>query len=125
MYDISKEPGLHESTVSRYSRRLFSSRTVNTGGRPTVVSKVTKRLIKRKVMEWVLKASKEVYRELVGFGYDTSYQSEINGFDGDNHYRKRPSDLFQHHDLDFVIQHEASKLMSWCCITSEGPEYAC
>ncbi|EIE81701.1 hypothetical protein RO3G_06406 [Rhizopus delemar RA 99-880] len=78
MYDISKEPGLHESTVSRYSRRLFSSRTVNTGGRPTVVSKVTKRLIKRKVMEWVLKASKEVYRELVGFGYDISYQSEIN-----------------------------------------------
>ncbi|KAG1532297.1 hypothetical protein G6F45_013752 [Rhizopus arrhizus] len=125
MYDISKEPGLHESTVSRYSRRLFSSRTVNTGGRPTVVSKVTKRLIKRKVMEWVLKASKEVYRELVGFGYDISYQSEINGFDDADHYWKRPSDLLQHHDLDFAINHGASKMMPWGCIISEGPGYAC
>ena len=57
---------------------MFSSRTVSTGGGPTVVSKVTKRLIKRKVMEGVLKTSKEVYRELFGFGYDTSYQSEIS-----------------------------------------------
>lgn len=77
-YDIAKETGLHESTVSRYFITLFSSRTVSTGDRPAVVSKVTKRLIKRKVMQRVLKTSKEVYRELFGFGYDISYQSEIN-----------------------------------------------
>ncbi|EIE92012.1 hypothetical protein RO3G_16723 [Rhizopus delemar RA 99-880] len=58
-YDIAKEIGVHESTVSRYSRRLFSNRTMSTRGRPTVVSKVTKRLIKRKVIEGVLKTAKE------------------------------------------------------------------
>ncbi|KAG1570263.1 hypothetical protein G6F48_013560 [Rhizopus delemar] len=76
-------------------------------------------------MEWVLKASKEVYQELVGFGYDISYQSEINGFDDADHYWKRLSDLLQHHDLDFEINHGASKMMPWGCIISEGPGYAC
>ncbi|KAG0896937.1 hypothetical protein G6F33_013489 [Rhizopus arrhizus] len=77
-YDIAKEVGVHESTVSRYSRRLFSNRTMGSAGRPTLVSKVTKRLIKRKVIEGVLKTAKEVHRELVQLGYDISYQSAIN-----------------------------------------------
>jgi hypothetical protein len=38
---------------------------------------VTKRLIKRKVIEGVLKTAKEVCRELAGLGYDISYQSAI------------------------------------------------
>jgi transposase len=76
-YDIAKETGVHESTVSRYFRRLFSNRTINTGGRPTIVSKVTKWLIERKFIEGVLKTAKEVHRELVQLGYDISYQSAI------------------------------------------------
>jgi transposase len=76
-YDIAKETGVHKSTVSRYFRRLFSNRTINTGGRPTLVSKVTKRLIKRKVIQGNLKTAKEVCRELVQLGYDISYQSAI------------------------------------------------
>ncbi|EIE82430.1 hypothetical protein RO3G_07135 [Rhizopus delemar RA 99-880] len=73
-YDIAKEIGVHESTVSRYSRRLFSNR---------------------------------------------------KGFDDADHYWKRPSDLLQHHDLDFAINHGASKMIPWGCIISEGPGYAC
>ena len=61
-YDIAKQIGVHESTVSRYSRRLFSNRTINTGGKPTINSKVTKRLIKRKFIEGVLYTAKEVCR---------------------------------------------------------------
>ena len=30
-YDIAKETGVHKSTVSRYFRRLFLNRTINTG----------------------------------------------------------------------------------------------
>jgi DNA-binding transcriptional regulator YhcF (GntR family) len=76
-YDIAKETEVHKSTVSRYFRRLFSNRTINTGDRPTIISKVTKRLIKRKFIERVPKAAKEVYRELGRLGYDISYQSAI------------------------------------------------
>ncbi|KAG0813631.1 hypothetical protein G6F19_013206 [Rhizopus arrhizus] len=115
-YDIAKEVGVHESTVSRYSRRLFSNRTMGSAGRPTLVSKVTKRLIKRKVIEGVLKTAKEVHRELVQLGYDISYQSAIKinvwGADGGNYYWKRPSGLFQHCDLKFTVKHRASKLMT-------------
>ena len=53
------------------------NRTINTGGRPTINSKVTKQLIKRKFIEGVLKTAKEVHRELAELGYDTSYQSAI------------------------------------------------
>ncbi|KAG0752137.1 hypothetical protein G6F24_013776 [Rhizopus arrhizus] len=74
-YDIAKETGVHQSTVSRYSRQLFSNRTINTGGKPTLVSKVTKRLIKRKFIEGALKTAKKVCRELVQLGYHISYQS--------------------------------------------------
>ena len=76
-YAIAKETGVHKSTVSSYFRRLFLNRTINTGGRPTINSKVTKRLIKRKFVEGVLKTAKEVCRELAALGYDISYQSAI------------------------------------------------
>jgi hypothetical protein len=57
---------------------LFSNRTISTDGKPTINSKVTKRLIKRKFIEGVLMTAKEIYRELDGLGYDVSYQSAIN-----------------------------------------------
>ena len=38
-YDIAKEVGVYESTVGRYSRRLFSNRTMGSAGRPTVADK--------------------------------------------------------------------------------------
>ena len=56
---------------------MFLNRTINTGDRPTINSKVTKRLIKRKFVEVVLKTAKEVCRELAALGYDISYQSAI------------------------------------------------
>ena len=76
-YAIAKETGVHKSTVSSYFRRLFLNRTINTGGRPTINSKVTKRLSKRKFVKGVLKTAKEVCRELAALGYDISYQSAI------------------------------------------------
>lgn len=39
---------------------------------------MTKRLIKRKVIDGVLKTGKELHRELVELSYDISYQSAIN-----------------------------------------------
>ena len=56
---------------------LFLNTTINTGGRPTINSKVTKQLIKRKFIEGGLKTAKEVHRELAELGYDISYQSAI------------------------------------------------
>ena len=56
---------------------MFLNRTINTGGRPTINSKVTKRLNKRKFVKAVLKTAKEVCRELAELGYDISYQSAI------------------------------------------------
>ena len=76
-YAIAKETGVHKSTVSSYFRMLFLNTTINTGGRPTINSKVTKQLIKRKFIEGVLKTAKEVHRELAELGYDISYQSAI------------------------------------------------
>ena len=76
-YDIAKETGVHKSTVSSYFRRLFSNRTIGSSGRPALVSKVTKRLSKRKFVEGVLNTAKEVCRDLGRFGYDISYQSAI------------------------------------------------
>src|SRR6478752_1941413 len=76
-YAIAKETGVHKSTVSSYFRMLFLNTTINTGGRPTINSKVTKQLIKRKFIEGGLKTAKEVHRELAELGYDISYQSAI------------------------------------------------
>ena len=56
---------------------MFLNRTINTGGRPTINSKVTKRLSKRKFVKGVLNTTKEVCRELAELGYDISYQSAI------------------------------------------------
>jgi len=56
---------------------LFLNRTINTGGRPTINSKVTKRLSKRKFVKGVPNTAKEVCRELAELGYDISYQSAI------------------------------------------------
>ncbi|KAG1484483.1 hypothetical protein G6F54_012869 [Rhizopus delemar] len=118
-YDIAKEIGVHESTVSRYSRRLFSNRKVSIGGRPTVVSKVTKRLIKRKVIEGVLKTAKEVHRELVQLGYDISYRSAINVLKSMELHssikKKKPflTKAHMQHRLEWTKKHQDLTVEEW------------
>ncbi|KAG0973332.1 hypothetical protein G6F28_013103 [Rhizopus arrhizus] len=118
-YDIAKEVGVHESTVSRYSRRLFSNRTMGSAGRPTLVSKVTKRLIKRKVIEGVLKTAKEVHRELVQLGYDISYQSAINVLKSMEFHssikKKKPflTKAHMQHRLEWAKKHQDWTVEEW------------
>ncbi|EIE75590.1 hypothetical protein RO3G_00294 [Rhizopus delemar RA 99-880] len=75
---IAKRFGVHQNTVINYANKWMPNRIRKKGGKQRLVSDITRRLIKREVLNGSLRTAKEVHPKLEELGYFMSYQSAIN-----------------------------------------------
>ncbi|KAG1486619.1 hypothetical protein G6F46_014539 [Rhizopus delemar] len=61
-----------------YANKWMPNRIRKKGGKQRLVSDITRRLIKREVLNGSLRTAKEVHLKLEELGYSMSYQSAIN-----------------------------------------------
>ncbi|KAG0750781.1 hypothetical protein G6F17_013446 [Rhizopus arrhizus] len=56
-----------------------------------------------------------------------SEETKVNvyGSDGCKYFWSRPDDKLQPHHLDLTVKGGGDSIMVWCCITYDGPGYAC
>ncbi|KAG1142504.1 hypothetical protein G6F37_012625 [Rhizopus arrhizus] len=75
---IGKRVGVHRNTVNRYAKKWMHNRIRKSGGRPSIVTELTRRYIKGQVLTGYLKTAKDVQMKLEELGHPMSYQSAIN-----------------------------------------------
>ncbi|KAG1034588.1 hypothetical protein G6F43_013385 [Rhizopus delemar] len=145
---ITKLFRVHQNTVTNYANKWMPNRIRKKGGKQRLVSDITRRLIKREILNGSLRTAKVVHLKLEELGYSMSYQSAINalhsveifarrvifsdeakiniwGSDGCKYYGKRKGDRLQPHHIEVTVKHGGGGIMLWGCITNEGPGYAC
>ncbi|CEJ01977.1 hypothetical protein CU097_010078 [Rhizopus azygosporus] len=73
-------PRLHvsRSTVSRYCNSWGIARPDNLGGRPPILSKTSRALMKRVVLNGELKTAKQVHRHFVNLSPNLTYYTTLN-----------------------------------------------
>ncbi|EIE85806.1 hypothetical protein RO3G_10516 [Rhizopus delemar RA 99-880] len=75
---VAKRFGVHQNTVINYANKWMPNRIRKKGSKQRLVSDITRRLIKREVLNGSLRTAKEVHLKLEELGYSMSYQSAIN-----------------------------------------------
>ncbi|KAG1487435.1 hypothetical protein G6F54_012660 [Rhizopus delemar] len=132
---VAKRFGVHQNTVINYANKWMPNRIRKKGGKQRLVSDITRRLIKREVLNGSLRTAKEVHLKLEELGYSMSYQSatkkhqywtihdwrrvifsdeaKINiwGSDGCKYYWKRKGDRLQPYHIEATVKHGGGGIM--------------
>lgn len=76
--EIAQRLHVSKSTVSRYCNSWGIARPDNLGGRPSILNKTSKTLMKRMVFNGELKTAKQVHRHFVNLYPNLTYYTTLN-----------------------------------------------
>ncbi|KAG0754701.1 hypothetical protein G6F16_011908 [Rhizopus arrhizus] len=149
--EIADRLTLSKATVHQYCKKWNIQRPDNTGGRPQILTKTSKSIMKKMIILGRLKSAVEVFdyfkaiypriqrptkkkgtsfvsktqESTLGMGTCSQSKTNVWGSNGVEFYWSLPGSPLQPHHVVPTVKHGGGSVMVWACMPSHGVGYIC